>query len=165
MSKPNTTGKQRVQQNMRVTKAMDLRAKGHTWAEIAKLAGYNRMQSAQAAVKLAMDRQEHESADNLRAVELARLERLHRAWYSKALDGDKDAAGVILRTSERRCKLMGLDAPTLLQAVPPTMTREEAEAALLERLGRLPAITHEAEEVDVTAVTVVTDARQTQEEQ
>lgn len=128
----------RVRSTKRTALALDLRAQGYTWAEVAQRAGYKTLQAAHMAVKNALEHTLQEPAEHLRNIELQRLEKLQTVWFPKALDGDKDAATVVLKTAERRAKLLGLDAPTQIQAVPPGVTREEAEAMLLQRLERLP---------------------------
>ena len=46
-----------------------------------------------------------------RNTELSRLDELHSSFYEDALKGDIKAAEVVLKTSDRRAKLLGLDAP------------------------------------------------------
>ncbi len=46
-----------------------------------------------------------------RNTEIGRLDELHLSYYEDALSGDIKAAELILKTSDRRAKLLGLDAP------------------------------------------------------
>lgn len=47
--------------------------------------------------------------EQLRAIELARLEEMHKAVWEKAAQGDRDAIADVLKIMERRAKLCGLD--------------------------------------------------------
>jgi DNA-binding CsgD family transcriptional regulator len=51
-------------------------------------------------------------AENLRTLEMLRLDELQNALWEKAIDGDDKALGRVLAIMERRAKLLGLDAPT-----------------------------------------------------
>lgn len=55
---------------------------------------------------------ESETTEELRALENERLDQLLQVWGPKARGGDRHAAAVVLRISERRAKMNGLDAPT-----------------------------------------------------
>ena len=60
-----------------------------------------------------------------------------RANYPKMMDGDKDAAAVILKALDREAKLFGLDAPTrVLTTVSDTEFHQEA-ARLIGRLQEI----------------------------
>lgn len=52
-----------------------------------------------------------EQAEDLRTIELLRLDELQSAVWEKAVDGDDKALGRVLAIMERRTKLLGLDAP------------------------------------------------------
>lgn len=133
----HATSPTRVRSTMRKAKALELRAEGLTWDEVAKQSGYKSPQAAQLSVRNALEATLKEPADHLRLIELQRLEMLQKTWFPKAVEGDRDAAAVVLKISERRSKLMGLDAPTQIQAIPPGMSREEAEAIVMKRLEGL----------------------------
>jgi len=48
--------------------------------------------------------------------EVARLDRLQAAWWLRALDGDRDAAAIVIRCIAERGRLLGLhDAGLLLK--------------------------------------------------
>lgn len=59
----------------------------------------------------ALAEQELELAEELRALEADRLNTLTLGFWSKAVGGDLNAANFVLRVSERRSKLLGLDKP------------------------------------------------------
>lgn len=76
-------------------------------------------------------------AEELRALELARLDRLQAAVWAAAMAGNVRAADTALRVIDRRCRLLGLDAPQRHEVI--TMTQIEAEIVRLEaELGTLP---------------------------
>jgi hypothetical protein len=67
-----------------------------------------------------------------RRVDHARLEALLRAWWDRALDGDTDAAAVVLATIELRAGLGG-NAPGAsekLMAVPPNLNTDMPTAPI-----------------------------------
>src|SRR5262249_7331072 len=52
------------------------------------------------------------AAGQVRALELSRLDELHRALWPLGLRGDLQAIDRLLKIAERRARLLGLDAPT-----------------------------------------------------
>jgi hypothetical protein len=67
-----------------------------------------------------LNEQSAESAQELRDLEAARLDELHRAHWPAAVgeDGqppDPRAAALVLRIAQRRSELLGLDAPTRIE--------------------------------------------------
>src|SRR5699024_2045667 len=56
-----------------------------------------------------------QQADEMRTVELSRLDRLQRAVWGKAVKGDLQAVDRALKIIDRRSKLLGLDAPQQVQ--------------------------------------------------
>jgi hypothetical protein len=93
-------------------KALELRRAGTSYDEIAVALGYAKGAGAWNAVQRAMKRTLRESgADEVRDQELDRLDRLQRAVWVRALQGDLPAVGAVLRIMERRSKMLGLDAP------------------------------------------------------
>ena len=90
-----------------------LRLNGLTHREIAARLGIA-PSTAYKRVRHALDdvnRQNAEEAENLRTLEMLRLDELQNALWEKAVDGDDKAIGRILMIMERRAKLLGLDAP------------------------------------------------------
>ena len=93
-------------------KALELRRAGMSYDEIAVAVGYKNNSGAWRAVQRAMKRTLRESgADEVRDQELDRLDRLQRAVWPRAIQGDLPAVGAVLRIMERRSKMLGLDAP------------------------------------------------------
>jgi hypothetical protein len=64
------------------------------------------------------------------AIELERLDHLHRAYFTKALQGDTAAGQLLIRIGERRAALLALDSPvrvdviSLQQEAAPTPTSD-----------------------------------------
>ena len=68
------------------------------------------------AVAAGMQKAFCEPAQELRALELERLDRLHEALWPRAIGGDDAALDRLLRVIDRRVRLLGLDAPARGQA-------------------------------------------------
>ena len=56
-----------------------------------------------------------ETAEDLRALEVQRLDEMLRGLWEKAASGDTDAVSAALRVQKRRAKLLGLDAAERLE--------------------------------------------------
>jgi hypothetical protein len=96
----------------REVRALDLRRAGLSYQQIAKEVGWAAESSAFRAVKRALDRTLREPAEAVRNFESDRLDE----WLLKlmpAIDrGEPRSIEVALKISERRSKLLGLDAPS-----------------------------------------------------
>ncbi len=92
-------------------KALELRRAGFTYDVIADRLAYNDRSAARKAVERAIGRTHQDAADDLRALEADRLDRLQSSRWSKAIKGDDKAFDRVLRVMERRSKLLGLDTP------------------------------------------------------
>lgn len=98
-------------------KVLELRRSGETWERIAVAVGYANASGAQKAYARVVSRVQRESVDEIRDLELDRLDRIQRAFWTPAIvDRDKRAAEVVLKVMDRRAKLLGLEAPTKVQA-------------------------------------------------
>lgn len=109
----------------RANQCLKLREGGLTFAEIAREVGYANVSTAKRGYDMACrerDRNE-ESIDDVRKLEVARLNGLWRPMYVAALRGDRLAADRCLKIMERRAALLGLDAPIRVQQV--TITQEQ----------------------------------------
>jgi DNA-binding CsgD family transcriptional regulator len=87
---------------------LDLRVAGMTQAEIGRRVGLSQSQVSR-AIRQALAERTAAGVDELRAVESARLDALHRAFWVPALKADVGAAHVTLKAMDRRSKLLGLD--------------------------------------------------------
>jgi hypothetical protein len=97
----------------RDAKAAELRSKGLSYQAIADEMGYASKSSAHDAVQRALKAIVEEPAENLRQLERERLDRMYEAAMG-ALEANPHslaAIGTLLKISESRRKLEGLDAP------------------------------------------------------
>jgi hypothetical protein len=99
----------------RQRQAIQLRIAGATFAQIGAELGIT-PQGAEKAVIAGLREHTREAAENCLPLELERLDRLQLAWWGPAVNGDVQAANIVLKISERRSKLLGLDAPTKTDA-------------------------------------------------
>jgi hypothetical protein len=90
-------------------RALELLRAGCTYDEIAHDLGYANRGSAWHLLRGAMDKQVLESVDEYRQLEMDRLDALQARYWDAALDGDRQAAALVLRVIDRRCRLLGLD--------------------------------------------------------
>ena len=119
-----------VELTLKEIKAVQLRSSGATYQDIADALGYESRSSAFRAVRRALQRWGSEAVDELRVLELARLDQITLKLWPKVLgrpardhgDGTQDAPvppdmkamELYLKVSQRRAKLLGLDAPTMV---------------------------------------------------
>lgn len=96
-------------------RVLELRRVGLTWQRIAEEVGYADHTGAYAAYKRAIKRTMQQPADELRAQELDRIDRLQVAIWPNAMKGDTRAILTIVRLMERRAKLTGLDMPIKIE--------------------------------------------------
>jgi len=97
-------------------KVLDLRRAGFTFMRIAEETGYKQASGAQRAYKRIMDRTKPQAVEEHRWQELDRLDRMQVALWPRAMKGDDKAINTIVRLMERRARLVGIDAPTRIQA-------------------------------------------------
>lgn len=111
----------------RERRALELRGQNRwTYQQIADELGYAHKGNAYKAVKRALGRTLQEPADVVRQHEAEMLDALHRDWWEKR--HTMAGADVILKTSTRRGKLLGLDAPVRSEL---TVSVDERTAALV----------------------------------
>lgn len=130
-------------------RALALHRKGLVYREIADQLGYANESGARHAVERLLGRVEVADAGAYRASELERLAALQAAWWDSAISGDDKAAGVILKIIDRRCRLLGLDAPTQV-AVSGSGEPFDAKAIAdrLIEIARLEIDTEEVKEIE-----------------
>jgi hypothetical protein len=92
-------------------KALRYRKMGLTYGEIAERLGMRSSQTAWSAVESALKRTLQEPADDLRKLELGRLDAMFVPVYVQACRGDLAALNAALNIMARRARLLGLDAP------------------------------------------------------
>jgi DNA-binding CsgD family transcriptional regulator len=113
----------------RERQALDLRRGGLRYREIGEALGCS-LSAAYGAVSRALSRiaaETDERAEELRALELVRLDALLRPMFEKAIAGDLQAVDRVLRIGERRARLLGLDAPARVHVDAAQLTPDEAE--------------------------------------
>ena len=107
--RPSRAGK--VDTLRREQKVMELRAQGWTWQRIADETGYAAPSAAKTAFDNAIKRTMQPVADEVRTLELERLDRFLSYLWAAIEQGDPVAIDKGLKIMDRRAKYLGLDAP------------------------------------------------------
>ena len=94
---------------VRVQQAIQMRIEGATYTQIADRLGYYNRQHAWRAVSQEMANRKGAGLDELREVEVERLDKMYLALSKGRRNGDIQAINTSIRISERRSKLLGLD--------------------------------------------------------
>src|SRR6202022_3617223 len=89
---------------------IDLKRQGHTECEIARRSGVSQQAVSKAVLKYVRNLPAL-AADDLRRLEAERLDALSAALAPAIAKGDPRSIEAAVRISERRAKLLGLDAP------------------------------------------------------
>jgi hypothetical protein len=103
----------------RRVRAVELRAAGLTYEQIAAELGYASRGTVYRIVSEALQAQTVEGVDQLRSVEVERLDTLQHGVWQKAMAGDVHAGSLAVRIIMARCRLLGLVGPGLLRAQDP----------------------------------------------
>lgn len=106
---PSKTSPKQIRAEERQAAAVNLRKAHVTYEEIARQLGYANASCAYHAVKTAMEKTLREPADELRQLELSRLDEMSQSIWENVLAGDLDSIATAIRISERRARLLGLD--------------------------------------------------------
>lgn len=117
----STTENRKITAAERRALAIELRKAGHTFREIAEALGCS-VSVAHGHVRAALADladKTTSTAAQLRELEGSRMDALIAANWRLAMGGDTAAAGVVLRASERRSKLYGLDGPVKVASTDP----------------------------------------------
>lgn len=101
----------RIDAAERQRKALEARKAGATYDQIARQLNYGSTSAAHKAVMTALRKTIQEPADELRQLELTRLDALLIPVWGQAMKGSLPAIDRAIRIMERRAKLLGLDAP------------------------------------------------------
>lgn len=117
-------------------KVYHLRKLGYSQPEIARELGIDQPTVSRdlALCYDAYRKQQEEEKPEIARIELSRLDALQKVFMAKALEGDQQSGALTLRISERRAKLLGIDAPQKLQ-VDADLTTEALKAKLLAALN------------------------------
>jgi len=110
------TSSRKITAAERRVKATHLRKAGATYQEIGDALGV----TPQAAYKMVSraisinDKKTSENVEEMRELELQRLDKLFFLMYQKAMAGTMGAVDRCIKIMERRAKLQGLDAPAAI---------------------------------------------------
>jgi transposase len=124
--------KAEIERELRREKAVALKLAGKQYREIAKELGVS-LETAYNDVMVVLERTRksaNESAQESRQIAIERADRILEK-LEPLLDNPRSAARaaeVILKAEERRAKLLGLDAPTRVQAEVAAVTLDELDA-------------------------------------
>lgn len=124
------TSENRLSAVERAAEALRLRKRGLTYEQIADQLGYAGPSGAYRAIHQALHKTLQEPADDVRALEVTRLDALLDALWDAALSGKWLAVDRVLKIMERRAALLGLDAPQKVDIT--HRVRELAEAQGLD---------------------------------
>jgi hypothetical protein len=107
---PRTTTKAKIERMLQVSRWLSLRLQGHTLAQIGESQDPPiSFQAVQKGIKLALDRVAIEPFDQIRTMELLRLDELLAGIYQRATLGEIAAIDRVLAIGVRRARLLGLD--------------------------------------------------------
>ena len=108
------TGPRRLLAAERTRQATALKKAGKTYVEIMAALGISKGAAVKAVQRGLAEIKEETSrdAEELRAIESARLDTAQAAIWAQVLKGDLGAVDRFVRLSQRRAALLGLDAPT-----------------------------------------------------
>ena len=104
-------GSKAVNAAERQAAAVHLRKSGHTFQEIADKLGYAGHQGAYKAVMSAIRKIVQEPAEELRKLELERLDVMLKSLWPFVLKGSPRHVEMALKVMDRRAAYLGLDAP------------------------------------------------------
>lgn len=116
----------------REAQVLRLRRDGLTFEVIAKRLGFSSSSGAYQAFKRAMDRTVQQPADEIRKLELERLDYLWEVLQPALAKGRGYAVEKAIMIMDRRARLLGLDAPTKHQLTVSDQVTAEIEALAAE---------------------------------
>ncbi len=102
----------------RRSEAIRLKTAGCTYEQIARELGYANRGTVHRIVQQALDVREVESVDELRQLELDRLDALHASLWPQAMDGHVPSVLALLRVLDLRTRLLGLQTPSARKRTP-----------------------------------------------
>lgn len=121
-------------------KVLSMRLAGATYRETAEALGIS-PSTVQKDINAELKEIPKWRADELRHVEERRLNRLQRAIWPRALEGDLPAFDRVLRVMERRAKMLGLDMPQRVEVTGVDVDLDTTVEKLL-RVAELAGDTH-----------------------
>ena len=135
--KPGLTPQQQAENAEKQRQALELRKAGATFEQIARQLGYANAGGAYKIVQAALRDTVQQPADEVRQLELERLDAMLRALWPAAIQGKWLAVDRCLLIMDRRARLLGLDAPTrrIVEVIDDTTIDREIQR-LLEQLAQ-----------------------------
>ena len=97
-------------------RALELRKEGHSYESISEQLGYSTRSASYKAVMRRLRDVDRPAVSMLRELEVQRLDAMLYAVWDDVLQGDANAVHTALKISERRSRLLGLDAPHTVEA-------------------------------------------------
>jgi hypothetical protein len=122
-SSQRANSRQRVTQTLKQAQALNMRIAGASYDQIAQALGYVNRSGAWHAVEVALTRTIQEPADQVRQIELARLDRWLMNIDAQIRAGSLEALDRGLRIMARRAAFQGLDAPAKVAPTTPDGTK------------------------------------------
>jgi hypothetical protein len=92
----------------RRTRALELRAQGLGYAEIAQAVGYANKGTAHKVIAQALEAREAQDVDLLRHLHLDRLEKLLASAWPRAMQGHLPSVNAVVKIIEQEMRLLGL---------------------------------------------------------
>lgn len=108
-----------AQAKLKRTRAVELAAAGHSYDQIAHEVGFSHRGSAHRAVYKALGEREAEAVDDLRRLELDRLDALQTALWGRAMRGEVAAANLVLKVIDQRVRVLGLQTAKSMKSASP----------------------------------------------
>lgn len=139
------TGKAAIKTAEKHAQVLELRKQGKSLQEIADALGYSHPSGAHQALTRAIEQMVSEPAEDVKALELLRLDGMFSEAWKKVEAGDLALGDFVLRLMARRAKLLGLDAPEKMEALVKNegadfskMDGEQIKAHLLDLWRQMP---------------------------
>lgn len=137
MSRRSKTSVAVIDQHERMAEAIRMRHSGADYQDIATALSVSVPTARTLVTKALATFAPTEEAESMRDLEASRLNKAQAAIWEQVLAGDLMAVKTFLAISERRSKLLGLDAPAKLAVAIVDGTKEADEAR--ERIRRIMA--------------------------
>lgn len=97
-----------VEYREKMREALQMRKEGVTYPDIARKLGYADHSGARGLVEKGLSELTREPAEELRDLELSRLDDIIRGMYPRMKEGDHNAANAMVKAMDHRAKLTGL---------------------------------------------------------
>ncbi len=105
---PRGRKRNRALAEWRKARAVELATQGHTYQHIADELGYANRGTVHRLVQQTLQAHQADSVDQLRALEVARLDALQESLWEPAMAGDLRAVGQVVQIIVARSRLLGL---------------------------------------------------------